>query len=72
MMQELGVPQTAQAVAAHYDGLLDGFILDDTDAALAAELAATGLACHTAQSVMHSLQDRVELARYVLDFAAKV
>ncbi len=72
MMQELGVPQTAMAVAAHYDGLLNGFILDDTDAGLAPELAATGLACHTAQSVMHTLQDRVKLARSVLDFAAKV
>lgn len=71
MMRELGVPQTAQSVAAHYGGLLDGFILDATDAALAADLSASGLACATAQSVMRSLQDRVELARFVLDFAAK-
>lgn len=72
MMQELGVPQTAQAVAAHYEDLLDGFILDETDEAMAPELAATGLKCRTAQSVMQSLQDRVELARTVLDFAAKL
>ncbi|MEQ1887594.1 MAG: 2-phospho-L-lactate transferase [Alphaproteobacteria bacterium] len=71
MMQELGVPETALAVAAHYEGLLDGFILDETDAALAPQVRATGLACRTAQSVMHTLQDRVELAGTVLDFAAK-
>ena len=71
MMQELGVPETALGVAAHYEGLLDGFILDETDAALASQVRATGLGCRTAQSVMHTLQDRVELARTVLDFAAK-
>ena len=71
MMYELGIPQTAEAVAAHYDGLLDGFILDETDSALAQQLETTGLVCATAQSVMHTEQDRVELARNVLDFAAK-
>ncbi len=70
MMLELNVPQTAGAVAAHYGSLLDGFILDETDAALVPELAAAGLACCAAQSVMHTLQDRVKLARNVLDFAA--
>lgn len=72
MMQELGVPQTAQAVGAHYGGLLDGFVLDARDAALAPEITAGGLICRTAQSVMQSLEDRVELARSVLDFAAKL
>lgn len=70
MMLELNVPQTAVAVAAHYQDLLDGFILDETDAVLVPELMATGLACAAAQSVMHTLQDRVNLARNVLDFTA--
>ena len=72
MMQELGVPLTASAVAAHYHGLLDGFILDETDADMARQLTATGLACRSAQSVMHTLQDRVKLAQSVLDFAATI
>lgn len=72
MMQELGVPLTALAVAEHYSGVLDGFILDETDAALGPQLDAIGLAWRTAQSIMHTLQDRVELAQCVLDFAVKL
>ena len=71
MMRELGVPQTAGAVAAHYAGLLDKFMVDETDAALIPQLTAAGLVCEAAQTVMQSLQDRVNLARSVLDFAAK-
>ncbi len=72
MMQELSVPQTAGAIAAHYGGLLNGFILDESDAGLIPALTANGLACRAAPSVMHTLQDRVKLARSVLDFAAKL
>lgn len=69
MMQELGMPLSAQAVARHYDGLLDGYIIDETDAGLLPDIVASGLACRTAQSVMRTLEDRVKLARIVLDFA---
>ena len=32
MMAELGMPTTSSAVAVHYGGLLDGFVLDEADA----------------------------------------
>jgi LPPG:FO 2-phospho-L-lactate transferase len=35
IMGELGVPVTAAAVAMHYRDLIDGFILDSSDEALA-------------------------------------
>ena len=65
MMRELEVPATADAVAAHYAGTIDGFVLDDTDAAVADAIAVPTLVTHT---IMRSLDDRVALARASLDF----
>ena len=68
MMDELGMPRSADAVARHYGALLDGFVLDRTDAALAPSIEASGLPCLVAQTVMTSLGDKVDLARAVRDF----
>lgn len=73
MMDELGVPRTATAVAAHYGaradgGLLDGFLLDASDTGRLDEVRALGLAADAAQSVMVTLDDRIALARAVLAF----
>jgi len=66
IMKELGLPVSAAAVAAHYAGLLDGFVLDRADAALESEIAAPTLVTDT---VMHDLDDKIRLAKAVLDFA---
>ena len=65
MMAELGVPATAEQVAAHYAGLIDGFILDERDAALDGALA---MPTWVAQSLMVTLADRERLAAAALDF----
>jgi len=70
IMTELGVPVTAGAIASHYDGLLDGFILDDADRDDADALIADGLAVGATQTVMRTLHDRVRLAEFALGFAA--
>jgi LPPG:FO 2-phospho-L-lactate transferase len=67
IMAELGVPQSALAVAHHYQGLIDGFVLDERDAALAAQF---DLPVHIADTLMQSLPDRERVAREVLAFAA--
>jgi len=66
MMRELNVPATAAEVAGHYGDLLDGFVLDEQDAALHNTLAIPTV---VAQTVMVSLQDRIDLAQATLDFA---
>jgi LPPG:FO 2-phospho-L-lactate transferase len=66
MMRELNVPASAAEVAGHYGDLLDGFVLDQQDAALHKTLAMPTV---VAQTVMVSLQDRIDLARATLDFA---
>ena len=67
MMQELGLPLTASAVARYYGDLLDGFVLDERDSADAADLPIP--VCVT-KTLMTTLQDRENLARDVLEFAA--
>lgn len=70
MMAELGVRQSAVSVAQHYQGLIDGFVLDSEDEAASDEIRALGLDVLTTNTVMQSLEDRVSLAADVLEFAA--
>ena len=72
MMRELGLAPGAATVADHYDNLLDGFVLDREDEALADELRGRGLAVLVTQTVMESLDDREGLARAVLGFAGEL
>lgn len=69
IMQELGVPASATAVAEHYRGLISGFVIDDVDGPLAADIASTGAAVKVTATVMRSAQDRASLAQDCLSFA---
>jgi LPPG:FO 2-phospho-L-lactate transferase len=72
MMTELGIPSDAAAVAQHYRGLIDGFILDRSDAASAAAVERLGLAVLVTGTVMQTLDDKAQLAREALDFARSI
>ena len=69
MMQELNIPSTALAVAEHYQrkypGLLDGFVIDASDAE---DLDQFKLPTVATRSVMVSLTDRIALAERCLSF----
>jgi LPPG:FO 2-phospho-L-lactate transferase len=75
MMAELGVPVTALGVAQHYcqryPGLLDYFVIDESDATLAAEIARLGVQVKVASTVMKSPDDKRRLARLTLDLVAE-
>jgi len=66
IMRELGVEVSPRTIVAHYADLLDGFVLDAADAALAAHI---DLPVCTAPTLMRSLADKQQLARRVLEFA---
>jgi LPPG:FO 2-phospho-L-lactate transferase len=66
IMAELGIAATNASIARHYDAFIDGLALDRADAADAASLPVAALATAT---LMNTLEDRVGLARDVLDFA---
>lgn len=67
IMQELGVPRSNAAIAQHYEGIIDGLIIDEADSADSATLPVPCLATAT---IMENLDDRIHLARDALDFAA--
>lgn len=69
IMAELDVPLSAAAIAEHYGNLLDGFVLDATDAALRGQFSC---ALRVTDSVMVTLADRERLAREVLTFAREL
>ncbi len=78
IMGELGVEVSAAAVATRYRDLLDGFVLDETDRALAAAIESTtgsgeaGVRVRVEQTVMRSDEDRTRLAGRVLAFAQRL
>jgi len=72
MFAELGMEVTAASVAAHYAGLLRGFVLDEVDAELKPSIESDTLQALVTNTVMRSDADRARLAREVLDFAAKL
>ncbi len=70
IMRELGIEVSAVSVAAHYRGMIDGFVLDEVDAGQSKAIAASGMAVRAAQTVMRTMDDRIALARECLVFAA--
>jgi len=72
MMHEMGIPGSASWVADHYADFLDGFVLDEADAPLAAGIEGSGTAVLVTRTVMRSLEDRLDLARDCLDFIRRL
>jgi len=69
-MAELGLPVTALGVAEHYaaryPGLVDTFVLDESDATLAPQVKELGFDAQVLPTVMRSDADKATLARRVL------
>jgi LPPG:FO 2-phospho-L-lactate transferase len=62
MLAELGMQATPQAIAAQYDGLIDGLVIDRADAAL-------GFGpCHVTDTLMRNVAGQERLARDVLHY----
>ncbi len=72
MMAEMDVPRDAVTVARHYGSLLDGYIVDTSDAHLVAEVEALGITAVATPTLMLTLQDKINLAQAALDFLTSV
>lgn len=72
MMAELGMPQSALAVAQYYQGRIDGFVIDEADSALKKDIEALGIPTIVTRTVMVTLGDKSELAARVLKFAQQL
>jgi len=66
MLATLGHEPTALGVARGYAGLIDTFIIDTVDAALAPEVEALGIRAVVADTIMTDDDSRARLARSVL------
>lgn len=69
IMRELAIEVSPLSVARHYADILDGFVLDETDAALASGFE---IPVRVAPTLMRSLADKERLAREALEFAASL
>jgi LPPG:FO 2-phospho-L-lactate transferase len=69
IMRELGLEVSPLTIAKHYAPLIDGFVLDEADADLAARF---DLPVEVAPTLMRSLADKEGLARAVLAFAGSL
>jgi LPPG:FO 2-phospho-L-lactate transferase len=70
IMGELGLAPTAATIARHYgSSLLDGFVLDAADEALAREVEVATIITNT---MMRTLDDKVALAEACLSFCGRL
>jgi len=69
IMGELGLEVGAGTIVRHYDGLLDGFVLDAADAHLASVL---GLPVLTADTIMRTLDDCIRVACAAVDLCLRL
>jgi len=67
IMDELGVEVSHASIASHYEGLIDGLLVDAGEDGVPASIE---IAVGT--TLMTTLEDRVALADAVLDFAARI
>ncbi|MFE7096765.1 2-phospho-L-lactate transferase [Streptomyces erythrochromogenes] len=70
VLAAVGVESTASAVALHYGTeLLDGWLVDTSDAAAVAEVEAAGITCRAVPLMMTDLEATAEMARAALELA---
>ena len=69
IMAELGLQPDSRAVARHYGGLIDGFVIDSQDEALEKDMGLPILATNT---LMRTLDDKIALSRQCLAFCDRL
>ncbi|MEM8660438.1 MAG: 2-phospho-L-lactate transferase [Pseudomonadota bacterium] len=71
MMSEMGLASSAVAVAQHYSqvypGLIDHFVIDETDATLADEVREMNLDVAVTDTMMNTRADKQRLARFIMN-----
>ncbi|MCC6195817.1 MAG: 2-phospho-L-lactate transferase [Burkholderiales bacterium] len=67
MMGELGIAIDAMTAARHYGDLLDGYVIDEADAATCA--TDVDMPVRAEATLMRTVDDKMRLARAVLEFA---
>lgn len=66
MMDELGLEKSPVGIARHYGRLVDGWVIDVADKALAPEIEALGCRVKVCNTMMWTTNDKIRLARDTL------
>jgi len=69
IMTELGLAPDSRSIAGYYAGFVDGLLIDEADAAQAADVP---LAVKVTKTLMQTLDDRIALARTCVAFCAEL
>ena len=69
LMKELGGEPSAVEVARHYAEFINGFVLDERDAALRPQIEAMGMGVLVVDTIMNNADDRARLACDIVTFA---
>jgi len=69
IMSELGIALSVTSIIDHYGDILDGFILDEADAA---EVDRIDVPVAVAQTLMQSLDDRIALAESAIELCRRL
>ncbi len=72
IMNELGADVSPVEVARHYRDIVDGIIIDQADTDCMEQIAAMDVAVISAQTVMKSMTDKIELAGIAIEFASTI
>jgi LPPG:FO 2-phospho-L-lactate transferase len=72
MFREMGIEPSAQSVAAHFEGLIRGLVMDVEDAKQASAIKASGIQTLVTQTVMRGRIARRRLAEDVLEFGRRL
>ena len=68
MYRELGIQPSALAVAKHYQNLVTGFVFDEVDAKLEADIQGLNMRTLITKTLMENSDNRRHLAEDVLHF----
>jgi LPPG:FO 2-phospho-L-lactate transferase len=68
IMRELALPVSAISIAEHYRGILDGFVLDETDRNMVASIESLDLRVQVCDTMMTSIDHKIRVAQSVVNF----
>lgn len=72
MLQNAGIDVSALGIATHYQGLIDGMVIDQQDAELAPAIEALGIRVRVTDTIMRDQAHKTALANQCLELLAEL
>ncbi len=72
MMAELGVDISALGIARHYEGLIDGLVIDEADRDLLRPIEELGIKVLVTNTIMRDVAEKSRLAEQTVEFARRL